>query len=237
MLKALSKPPYKPLREPSLNHLTYKMVFLLAMASTGRHSELQALVFDLKYIQIKPQGSGGTTYLSPEFMHKNQWPTQTDDPGTFQQSLVESQNLALLCSVRALRYMYYHRYICPNTQSYRNADSFCSSQLRTTPGKELSTTAISGWICNTIVESHSTIAKSKSFPKTVMAHEVNAVASALQLFSKVDLQTVMKTDRWSSGGTFKSFYLRDLFPQADCLSKAGRPLLAGGRVVVVTSAS
>ena len=155
-------------------------------------------------------------------------------PGTFQQSLVESQNLALLCSVRALRYMYY---LCLNTQSYRSADSFCSSQLRTTPGKELSTVAISGWICNTIVESHSTIAKSKSFLKTDMANEVNAVATALQLFSKVDLQTVMKTDRWSSGGTFKSFYLRDLFPQADCLSKAGRPLLASGRVVVVTSAS
>ena len=48
-LEALSKPPYEPLREASLKHLTLKTVFLLAMASAGRRSELQALVFDPQY--------------------------------------------------------------------------------------------------------------------------------------------------------------------------------------------
>ena len=41
VLEALSKPPYEPLREASLKHLTLKTVFLLAMASAGRRSELQ----------------------------------------------------------------------------------------------------------------------------------------------------------------------------------------------------
>ena len=45
VLEALSKPPYEPLWEASLKHLTFKTVFLLAMASAGRRSELQALVF------------------------------------------------------------------------------------------------------------------------------------------------------------------------------------------------
>ena len=54
VLAALSKPPYKPLWEASLKHLNYKTVFLLAMASAGTCSELQALVFNLKYIQFKP---------------------------------------------------------------------------------------------------------------------------------------------------------------------------------------
>ena len=35
VLEALSKPPYEPLREASLKHLTLKTVFLLAMASAG----------------------------------------------------------------------------------------------------------------------------------------------------------------------------------------------------------
>ena len=48
-LEALSKPPYEPLIEASLKHLTLKTVFLLAMASAGRRSELQALVFDPQY--------------------------------------------------------------------------------------------------------------------------------------------------------------------------------------------
>ena len=43
VLEALSKPPCVPLREAYFKHLTLKTVFLLAMASAGRRSELQAL--------------------------------------------------------------------------------------------------------------------------------------------------------------------------------------------------
>ena len=60
VLEALSKPPYEPLREASLKHLTLKTVFLLAMASAGRHKELKALLFDPQYIQFKPKGAGVT---------------------------------------------------------------------------------------------------------------------------------------------------------------------------------
>ena len=64
VLKALSKPHYEPLREASLKHLTLKTVFLLAMASEGRRSELQALVFDPQYIHIKPRGAETQLCLS-----------------------------------------------------------------------------------------------------------------------------------------------------------------------------
>ena len=79
VLEALSKPPYEPLREASLKHLTLKTIFLLAMASARRCSELQALVFEQKYIQLKPKGTGVTLYFSPEFMHKNQKPNQVSN--------------------------------------------------------------------------------------------------------------------------------------------------------------
>ena len=62
VLEALSRPPYKPLKEACLKHLTLKIVFLLAMAPGGRCSELQALVFDPQYIQFKPKGAGVTLY-------------------------------------------------------------------------------------------------------------------------------------------------------------------------------
>ena len=78
VLEALSKSPYGPLREASLKHPTLKTIFLLAMASAGRHSE--ALVFDQKYIQFKPKGAVVTLYFSPEFMRKNQ--KQNQVPGT-----------------------------------------------------------------------------------------------------------------------------------------------------------
>ena len=64
VLEALSKSPYEPLREASFKHLTLKTVFLLAMASAGRRSELNALRFGQNYIQFKPKGAGVTLYFS-----------------------------------------------------------------------------------------------------------------------------------------------------------------------------
>ena len=74
VLETLSKPPYEPLLEASLKHLTYKTVFLLAMASAGRCSGSEALVFNPKYLQFKYLVFGVTCYFSPEFMRKNQRP-------------------------------------------------------------------------------------------------------------------------------------------------------------------
>ena len=94
VLEALSKSPYEPLREASFKHLTLKTVFLLAMASAGRRSELHALRFDKNYIQFKPKGAGVTLYFSPEFMRKDQKSNQVN--GISRQFLLVNQNSALL---------------------------------------------------------------------------------------------------------------------------------------------
>ena len=99
--------PYEPLREASLKHLTLKTVFLLAMASGGRHSELLALVFDPQY---KPKGAGVTLYFSPEFMRKNQRPNQVNDPWCITAVPTGRPEFgAPNCPVSALKF--YHRYI------------------------------------------------------------------------------------------------------------------------------
>ena len=100
--------------------------------------------------------------------------------------------------------------------------------------RSLSAFSISRWICTTIVDSHASIQSSENIPGNVKAHEVRAVATSLQLFNKVDLQAVMKAGRWSSGGIFTSFYLRDLCPQADSIRNTG-PVLAAGEIVEISS--
>ena len=50
---------------------------------------------------------------------------------------------------------------------------------------------------------------------------------SLEPFNTVDMQAVIKADGWSCGGTFTSFYLRDVCPQADRIRKAG-PVVAAG---------
>ena len=96
VLEALSKPPYEALREASLNHLTLKTVFLLPMASAGRRSELQALVFDPQYIQFSPKGAKVTLYFTPEFMRKNRGQSKSMIRGTSQQFRLVNQSLVLL---------------------------------------------------------------------------------------------------------------------------------------------
>ena len=71
-------------------------------------------------------------------------------------------------------------------------------------------------------------------PGKIKAHEVHAVAISLQLFKKVDLQAVIKEGRWSSGGTFTFFYLRDLCPQADSIRKTGL-VVDAGEIIEISS--
>ena len=80
-------------------------------------------------------------------------------------------------------------------------------------GKELSAATISRWICNTIVDSHAALQNSKSIPGKVKVHEVRAMATTLQQRPSSSNEGW----RWSSRGTFTSFYLRNLCPQADSI--------------------
>ena len=213
VLESLSKPPEEPLREAFFKHLNLKTVFLVAMASAGRHSELQALRFDQNYIQFKPKGAGVTLYFSPEFMRKNQKPNQVNDPWYIPgvpsgKSEFGTPN----CPVRALRY--YHRYLTEHPELRKDRRRLFVPIRDNNAGKELSASTISMWICTTIVDSHAAIQNSRNLSRSVKAHKVRAVATSLQLFNKVDLHYVIKAGRTFSGGTFTSFYLRDPCPQA-----------------------
>ena len=80
------------------------------MASAGRRSELQVLVFDPQYIQFKPKGAGVMLYFTPELMRKNQRPNQVNDPWYIPAVPIRKPDFgAPNCPVRAFRY--YYRYM------------------------------------------------------------------------------------------------------------------------------
>ena len=179
MLEALSKPPYEPLREASFKHLTLKTVFLLAMASAGRRSELQPLRFDQNYIQFKPKRAGVTLYFSPEFMRKNQKPNQVNDPLYIPAVPTgKSEFGASNCPVRALRY--YHRHLTKHPELRKDRRRLFVPIKDNNTGKELSASTISRWICSTIVDSHAAIQNSRNLSGSVKAHEVRGVATSLR---------------------------------------------------------
>ena len=176
VLEALSKPPREPLREASFKHLTLKTVFLLAMASAGRRSELQALRFDQNYIQFKPKGAGVTLY----FRGKNQKPNQVIDPWYMPAVPTgKSEFGAPNCPVRALRY--YHRHLTEHPELRKDRRRPFVPIKDNNSDKELSASTISRWICTTIVDSHAAIQNSRNLSGSVKSHEVRVVATSLQL--------------------------------------------------------
>ena len=118
-------------------------------------------------------------------MSKNQKPSQTNDPW-YIPAVPTGKFGASNCPVRALRY--YHRYMSEHPELWKGRRRLFIPIKDSNAGKELSAATISRWICTTIVDSHASIQKSKNL-QTVKSHEVRTVATLLQLFNKVDLQT------------------------------------------------
>ena len=165
-------------------------------------------------------------------MCKNQKPNQVNDPWFIPVVPTgKSEFGAPNCPVRAFHY--YHRYLTEHPELRKGRRHLFAPIKANNTRKELSAATISRWICTTIVDSHVAFKNSKSIPGSIKAHEVRAVATSLQLFNKVDLQTVMKAGRLSSGGTFTS-YISYLCPQADSLQKT-EPVVAAGGVIALTS--
>ena len=70
VLHQLTKAPFEPIKEASLKHLTFKTVFLLALGSGKRRSEIHA--WQNKNIRHQSDGSKVSLYPSPSFLFKNQ---------------------------------------------------------------------------------------------------------------------------------------------------------------------
>ena len=70
VLHQLTKPPFEPLKEASLKHLTFKTVFLLALGSGKRRSEIHA--WQNKNIRHQSDWLKVSLYPSPSFLSKNQ---------------------------------------------------------------------------------------------------------------------------------------------------------------------
>ena len=109
VLHQLTKPPFEPIKEASLKHLTFKTVFLLALGSGKRRSEIHA--WQNRNIRHQTDWSKVSLYPSPSFLSKNQLAKEGPDSvapviipaltPTLDRSLKADRSL---CPVRALRY-------------------------------------------------------------------------------------------------------------------------------------
>ena len=190
VLKFLSGPPFEPLARASFLDKTKKALFLLAMATAKRVSELQALSFSVSF-----QGEDLVLYYDPFFRAKtesvaNPLPRSIIVPSLsdFAGDLPER----VQCPVRAIKFL---------RKAARSA-SYIPSRLFVSPRnmeRAMSKNAMSFYLRQLIVDSG---AVSTSRPPR--AHDIRDIATLLNYYNNLSLSNLMQVATWKSNRVFAS---------------------------------
>ena len=212
VLLALTKSPFeeKDMNQVPLKWLTYKTVFLLALASGARRSELHALDFH----EIAWSEDRSSVTLKPHlgFLAKNHVVT---DPSTaftgftvkaMAPTLDKSEPDRTLCPVRVLRW-YLDR-----TKQTRKGRRALFLPLKATESGRIGANTVSAWLKATVHKAYEVAASSEEIMQVqrVRAHDIRAFSASWSLLRNISLPSIMRACRWKSHSTFTSFYLRDL---------------------------
>ena len=209
VLHQLTKAPFEPLKEASLKHLTFKTVFLLALGSGKRRSEIHAWLH--KNIRHQSDWSKVSLYPSPSFLSKNQLAKEGPDSvapvvipalaPSLDRSLMGDKSL---CPVRALRY-YLDR-----TADLRQNKELVFVSFKKGFDKDISPATISSWIKQTVVLCYELSDQEALTLHQVKAHDVRAFAASKAFQSGISLDQILSACHWKSHNTFTQFYLKDV---------------------------
>jgi len=220
--------PYEPLSDATLRDLTKKTMFLIALASGKRRSEIAALVADQRHLQFADGFSSVTLIPAVSFRSKTQPVLRPSDTWTIPSLslLVGAEDDRLLCPVRTLRY-----YLDRTKDDQRRG---LGSQLFLPLSPDVRTTTpnmVSRLICNTIFRAYlSDDDPADTDNVRITAHEIRAMAASWKATNCVPLDEVLRTASWKNSTTFTSHYLRDLCQQQEGLYSLG-PLVVGQTIV------
>ena len=209
VLHQLTKAPFEPLRDASLKHLTLKTVFLLALGSGKRRSEIHA--WQHKNIRHQTDWSKVSLYPSPSFLSKNQLAREGPESvapvvipalaPTLDRSLKSDRSL---CPVRALRY-YLDR-----TSDTRQGKDLVFVSFKKGFDKDISPATISSWIKQTVILCYELSDHHAHTLHQVKVHDIRAFAASKAFQSGVSLEQILSACHWKSHNTFTQFYLKDV---------------------------
>ena len=209
VLHQLTKAPFEPLRKASLKHLTFKTVFLLALGSGKRRSEIHAWLN--KNIRHQADWSKVSLYHSPSFLAKNHLAKEGPEcvapvvipalAPTLDKSLKEDRSL---CPVRALRYY------LDKTQDLRQGKELVFVSFKKGFTKDISPATISSWIKQMVILYYDLSDQESLTLHQVKAHDVRAFAASKAFQGGISLDQILAACHWKSHNTFTQFYLKDV---------------------------
>ena len=195
VLMALTKAPFEPLKDATLKVLTFKTVFLMALASGKRREEVHAWTFSS--LRRSP---------SPAFLAKNQ--LASEGPDLIRPIVIPALKPFLnsdlsddmtLCPFRALRY-YLDR-----TSTQRKGKNLLFISFKEGFDKDIQRSTISSWIKQTVALAYQS-SDSMSDNVHVKAHDIRSMSASLAFKGGVSLEQVLGSCFWKSHNTFTTFY-------------------------------
>ena len=178
-------------------------MFLLALASASRVSELHAL--SVQEGNLRYERNGIRLLPNFQFLSKTQ---RLNNPWTpifiprFDSFATEERDL-LLCPYRALK-MYIKR-TDSRRKEIKSDNIFVTYQKGV--NKAASKNSIARWIVSIIKfvyeESNKTLC-------TVRAHDTRKLSTSWALFNGASVMEILKAAHWASDNTFTSFYMKDV---------------------------
>ena len=209
VLSILSKPPFEPIKSINMKELTFKTVFLTALATGKRRSELHALF--RKGLSWSEDKSSITLRVSPEFVSKTQLssgsgpisPIFLRSLNDFVGDLPDELNL---CPVRAI--LAYYKRVKSEGLSRDKVKLFVSYKLGF--HREIALPTISSWIKKTIIMCYDLANDEDLVLAKVKAHQVRALAASQAFYNNAPIASVLEACTWACHNTFSSYYLKNL---------------------------
>ena len=218
VLHRLTEPPFEPLEEASMKHLTWKTAFLVLWGTACRRSELHALDFET-FVRA-PDWSYVELYTTPDYRAKFQ---RSDEPRMYVVRRLDapSGEDAKCCPVRALR-IYLDR---TNNVRDRRRRLFLSINPKV---RDIVANTVSSWIKSTILQAYSPsgdLAHDEQLRRIYEitpderaklnlhrpAHEVRAQSASYRFAStNCALTAILKACYWKRSHVFITYYLRDV---------------------------
>ena len=203
VLQQLTKPSFDPLKYASLKHFTFKTVFLLALGSGKRRSEI--------HTRHQSDWSKVSLFPSPSFLSKNQLAKDGPDSvapvvipalaPTLDKSLKSDRSP---CPVRALRYC------LDRTSDIGQNKELVFVSFKKSFDKDISPGTISSWIKQTVILCYELSDQEALTLHHVKAHDVRAFAASKAFQSGIFLEQILSACHWKSHNIFTPFYLKEV---------------------------
>ena len=194
VLNMLQKQPFEPSSKASLKHITFKLIFLMAISTFRRCSDLQSLKIGKGSVCVQKKGITFIRHGLAKQDRESHFGSKIFVPAFEENYRLDPK--------RAL-YWYLKK-----TQLLRvSSDGTVERKIflaLNKPHQAVSTQTISNWIVQTIRMAYD------DQKLKVKAHSTRAIGPSWALYKGASMKSILDTADWSKESTFTQFYLRKL---------------------------